>query len=80
MSNLEILKKWNLAAHALVGRTITAASYMSDKEMEEMGWDQRALVLRLDNGTTLIPMQDDEGNGPGAISASDGATYPVLSE
>lgn len=52
----------------LIGRTIREVRYQTDAEAEAMGWDHsRGVVLILDDGAQLIPSQDDEGNGPGAI-------------
>ena len=46
---------------ARFGRTITQAEYVADAEYGHV------LALVLDNGLTLFPMRDDEGNGPGAL-------------
>ena len=50
----------------LKGRTIVSVRYLSDKEMELMGWYNRPLAFQLDNGTLCIPSADDEGNDGGA--------------
>lgn len=61
-------KQWNAKARAaLVGRTIVDAFYMTPDEGEAMGWNQRAVVLCLDNGLQIIPQQDDEGNNGGSL-------------
>ncbi len=51
----------------LKGRTIVSVRYLSDKEMELMGWYSRPLAFQLDNGTLCIPSADDEGNDGGAL-------------
>jgi hypothetical protein len=57
--NPAILDRCNKEALALLkGRTITDAAYDA-----EDGY----LNVFLDNGVVLTPMQDNEGNGPGAI-------------
>lgn len=62
------MKDWAEAANKkLKGQRIKCARYMTDKEVEQMGWDQRALVIVLQNGHILMVSQDDEGNGPGAV-------------
>lgn len=50
------------------GATIVRVRWMSEDEAELWyGWDSRTLILELDNGMTLIPAQDEEGNGPGDL-------------
>jgi hypothetical protein len=53
----------------LVGRTITHARIMTQDERDSWGWDggHWPMVFELDDGTYLIPSQDEEGNGPGDI-------------
>ena len=58
------LKKVN---EVLKGRTIVSVRYLSDKEMELMGWYSRPIAFQLDNGTLCIPSADDEGNDGGAL-------------
>jgi hypothetical protein len=59
------------AQEQLVGRKIVNVMYMDNESSEEMGWDgRRGVVIELDDGTQLFPMQDDEGNGPGALATS----------
>lgn len=53
-----------------IGRTIVAARPISPAEAELEGWDFRlegCAVLVLDDGSTLYPSADDEGNGAGRI-------------
>lgn len=71
------LAYWNaVAARTLKGRTIADAFYAQDESLGIV------LALRLDNGTELWVMADDEGNGPGAIhgATKDGKniTLPVV--
>lgn len=77
------LNYWNkYASDNLVGKKITAVRYMTDEEVEGMGWDRRALVMQLDNGTLIFPSSDDEGNDAGALfgQTKDGndLTFPVI--
>ena len=58
------LKKVN---EVLKGRTIVSVRYLSDKEMDLMGWYSRPIAFQLDNGTLCIPSADDEGNNGGAL-------------
>lgn len=55
---------------ALIGRKIVGVKAMTDGETREFYWDHhrnRGAVFVLDNGDYFIPMEDDEGNGPGAL-------------
>jgi len=52
---------------SLVGRTIIAVRYMTEEEVEAMGWYSKSPVLHLDDGSIVFPMQDDEGNGAGPL-------------
>jgi hypothetical protein len=59
---------WDKLARAnLAGRVIKDATYLSQEEMETLGWRAAGLVLVLDNGAVVVVLQDDEGNGPGAL-------------
>ena len=53
----------------IVGRTIIHVRIMTAAERESWGWERGhwPVVFQLDDGTYLVPSQDDEGNGPGAI-------------
>ena len=75
-------QKWTAAIRDhLKGRKIVDARYQTEAEAEAMGWDHaRGVILYLDDGAQLIPSQDDEGNGPGAIFTNykELATIPVF--
>lgn len=62
------------------GKTIVNVRYMTDEEVEIMGWGAAAVVLQLSNGTLIYPSMDDEGNGAGAIfTTSDKCPiFPVI--
>lgn len=66
------------AARVLKGRTITEVFYMNAEEADEMGWNGRALVLVLDDGSQLIPQADDEGNDAGALTWANKDQYQLL--
>jgi len=59
-----------LISEHLVGKTIAQIEYMPLKEAEGQGWYSRPVAIRLDDGTWLVPMSDDEGNNGGAISTN----------
>lgn len=81
LSEPDYRKEWSeRAAKLLVGRRIVAAHYTTDEERDELGWDNHAIVLELDDGTLLYPSKDDEGNNAGALFTSDDnlPTIPVI--
>ena len=57
----------SVAAQVLVGRRVVEARYMTEEERNEFGWFTSPLVLRLDDGSFLVPQQDAEGNGGGVL-------------
>jgi len=66
----------------LLGRTIVGVRYLTDKEVEDMGWYQSSVVFILDNGSLFFPSADDEGNDAGALFGQTGKgeeiTVPVI--
>jgi hypothetical protein len=61
-------QKWkNRLSPELLGQRIVKMHYMSKRDAEELGWYKRPLMLMLENGTWIIPQQDDEGNDGGAM-------------
>jgi hypothetical protein len=58
------------ASKYLKGRTIVNVRYMTLEEKELLNWLFRPVVLELDNGTILYPVEDDEGNDGGAVFAN----------
>lgn len=64
----QLKQKWSEdIAKALVGKKIKSIGYLTDAEVEQLGWYSSAVVIELDDGTCLFPSQDDEGNGAGSI-------------
>ena len=62
-------QQWkNRLSPELLGQRIVRMHYMSKKDAEGLGWYKRPLMLMLENGTWIIPQQDDEMNDGGAIS------------
>jgi len=60
----------NQVKKALVGKKIVGVEYLPKKYLEEWMWYKRPIVLKLDDGTMLIPQMDDEGNDGGALWTS----------
>lgn len=51
----------------LKGKTVKQVRYLTDEEMKAMMWDKRPIAIQFDDGTVIVPMQDDEGNEGGSI-------------
>lgn len=78
MKHQDLIKKWEKdISTLLVGRKIVAVRYMSETEMNDHGWNDKALVIQLDNGLMIYPSADDEGNGAGALFTTDDK-MPIL--
>jgi len=60
------------ASDLLLGKRIVKVEYMSKEETEKTGWDSCPILIGLEDGSWLIPQQDDEGNDGGAIGISNG--------
>lgn len=59
---------WEEKANKLLaGRTITEIRYMTQDEVDAFGWRHAALILMLDDYSTLLVMADDEGNDAGTL-------------
>lgn len=56
-----------IAKNLLVGRTITDVVYLSKFDCEQSLWNERPIMIILDDNSTVIPMADDEGNDGGAL-------------
>jgi hypothetical protein len=79
MSKLTL--KWAVKCNkVLKGRTITSVRYMTDDEMNSLGWYSKAIVIQLDDGNLIFPSADDEGNDAGALFTNheDLPTIPVI--
>jgi hypothetical protein len=77
-------KYWiDIAKSVLLNRKIVEVRYLTEQEMEMLGWYKRAVVFILDDGTIVYPSQDDEGNNAGALfyqkEDSDDYVLPVIS-
>jgi hypothetical protein len=63
----------------LVGRKIVESRYMTKAECLDLEWYDRTVIITLDDGTTLYPSSDDEGNNSGALHSNrHGGGFPVL--
>ena len=81
MKQTELSMKWGaIARKMLLNRKIVGVRYLLDEEMEMLGWDDRCVVLILDDGNMIFPSCDDEGNRAGALftNNSDQPVLPVI--
>ncbi len=69
-----------IAKKQLEGKKIIKVRYISLEEMKEFGWDNRSVVMELDDGNLITPSRDDEGNGAGALFTTDkqDSVLPVI--
>ena len=51
----------------LIGLKVTDVRYMMDEEVEEMGWNYKAIVIHFSDGTIIYCSADDEGNDAGSL-------------
>jgi len=67
-------------AKQLVGRKIVEVRYMTPQESKESYWYYQPILLILDDGTALCPMDSDEGNQAGSLAHFGGEqeTIPVM--
>jgi hypothetical protein len=65
--NNELKLKWAKKFQPLVGRKIKSVRWLTDKEVDSFGFNRSAIILFLDDGTSLVPSRDDEGNDAGAL-------------
>ena len=74
----DIETRWTETAWTVLkGRTIEDVRYMTQKEADDEGWSTRPLVMFLDSGDWIVPMQDDEGNNGGSLAHLSGV-LPVI--
>mgnify|MGYP003658653061 FL=1 len=55
------------AKAALEGKTIQVVRYMTNREAENSGWQQRPIVIFCEDGSFIVPQSDAEGNDGGAL-------------
>jgi len=81
MPNADVIQKWTKeCSKNLVGKTIKSVRYMTDKEMNDLGWYSKSLVIIFTDGSYIFPSSDDEGNNAGALFTSfkDLDTIPTI--
>jgi hypothetical protein len=60
------------AKDLLIGKTINEVVYLSNFDAEQMLWNRKPLMIIFDDGSSIIPMSDDEGNNGGALHYYEG--------
>lgn len=71
-------KQWtDRASNLLKGRSIVSVRYLTKKEAEAIGWSGRCICITLDNGHSIFPSADDEGNDSGTLFTTD-ESLPVI--
>ena len=65
-------KHIDILNEAMVGQKITEVRWLTKEQTEDVAdyWYNQPIQITLENGVTLIPMSDDEGNEAGAISTN----------
>ena len=74
-------KTWTkIAKDQLLGRKIVKVRYLTQAEMEELGWYRRCIVMQLDDGNIIYPSWYYDGNNAGALftNNTDQPVIPVL--
>jgi len=75
-SKQDLKNHWaNMVIPHLVGRKIIGVEWQSEEEVDGNGWYCSAVKILVQNGKdgdpiVLTAMQDDEGNGAGAIATN----------
>jgi hypothetical protein len=70
---------WNKKANeVLVGKTIVSVRYITNEEMEQLGWSKRPICFILNDGTPCVLSSDDEGNDGGSLFYGDNGILPTL--
>ena len=51
----------------IIGHKILAIRKTTAEKRDQMYWSANGIVLVLDNGVSLLPVTDEEGNEPGRL-------------
>ena len=56
----------------MVGQNITDVRWLTKEQTEDIAdyWYNQPIQITLENGVTLVPMSDDEGNEAGAMATN----------
>ena len=73
------------AEECFIDKKIVAIEWMSTDELDEMMWNKAPICLKLDDGTYIFPLRDDEGNDGGSLGTFNpfrnppNYTFPIFS-
>ena len=66
----------------MVGQKITDVRWLTKEQTEDIAdyWYNQPIQITLENGVTLVPMSDDEGNEAGAMATNIPSMEPIWVE
>ena len=68
MTNMEYqVERLELANLLLKGKKIVEIRYITQDELDVMGWSESCIVFIMEDGTMFYPSKDHEGNDAGVI-------------
>lgn len=56
------------AEELLLGRKIVEIEWMSSDEVDDTEWHSAPICLKLDDGSYIFPLRDNEGNDGGSLA------------
>ena len=63
---------WDKVAKSLLlNKKIVDVRYLTQEEVDDLGWYERVVAFQTEDGLWFFPSRDDEGNGGGALFTSD---------
>jgi len=72
METTTIEKKWTeKAQEVLLNKKIVKVRYLTESEMEGLGWYKNPVCFQLNDGTLCFLSADDEGNDGGSLFYQD---------